>query len=278
MAYEDTSIVLKPSVGAFDGPASLVWFQLPSILSRRLLATLAVRADQFDSPFHQPLSQGIRVRRAIINQSFRKSRQHAMCEHRFDQADFSRAGAVDREGERNSFAVHHRHDFRALATLGFPYAIAPFFALANIPSARAVFQSSSPSPSNSRKQRCHAFWKTPDFPQACNLRQQVGYDGNDSGKSFHRAPDRRTQMIPSRHGFGGIRGRPPTRVGGSQGNKSSITDHCSSVSSVCGSILDAVSYRRVDGHHTNVNCMIRVSFQPDLHAIPLPVRTLSPKF
>jgi hypothetical protein len=85
-------------------------------------------------------------------------------------------------------------------------------------------------------------------------------------------------MIPSRHRLAGIRGRPPDRVGGSQGNKSSITDHCSSVSSVRGSILDAVSYRRVDGHHTYVNCMIRASFLPDLNAIPLPLRTLSPMF
>lgn len=278
MTYEDTSIVLEPCVGAFHRPASFVRFQLATVLSWRFRSILAVGANQFDAPFFQPLSQWIRVCGEIVNQSLWESCQHAVREQRFDQTDFCRAGAVDREGERNPFAVHHSHDLCPLTTLGFSHAIAPFFALANIPSARAVFQSISPSPSSSRRHRSQAFWKTPDFDHVCNLRQQVGYDGNDSGKSFHRAPDRRTQMIPSRHGFGGIRGRPPTRVGGSQGNKSSITDHCSSVSSVFGSILDAVSYRRVDGHHTNVNCMIRASFLPDLNAIPLPVRTLSPTF
>lgn len=197
-----------------------------------------------------------------------------MLKHRFDQTDFSRAGAVDRKGERNPLAVHHRHDLGTLAALRIPYAAAPFFALANIPSARAVFQSSSPNPSNSRRHRCQAFWKTPDFDHVCNLRQHVGYDGNDFGKSFHRAPDRSTHTIPSKQGLGGTWGRPPARVGAVQGNKSSITDHCSSVSSVGGSILDAMSYRRVDGHHTNVNCMIRVSFQPDLNATPLPVCTV----
>ena len=278
MTYEDTSIVLQPRVGAFDGPASFVRFQLATVLSRRLLSTLAVGADQFDSPFFQTLSQRIGVRRAIVNQSFRESRQHAMCEHRFDQADFSGIGAVDREGERNPVAVHHRHDLCPFTTLGFSHAIAPFFALANIPSARAVFQSSSPSPSSSRKQRSQAFWKTPDFDHVCNLRQHVGYDGKDSGKSFHRAPERSTHTIPSRQGLGGTHGRPPARLGPVHGNKSSITDHCSSVSSVFGSILDAMSYRRVDGHHTNVNCMIWASFRPNLNATPLPLRTLTLMF
>jgi hypothetical protein len=278
MTDEDPSKVLKPRIGAFYRPSTFVRLQLSPVLSRWLLSSFAVRANQLNSSRLQSFSQRIRICRTIIDQSVRQSCEHSMRQHRFNQADFGRTGTIDRSSQGSSVAVNHGHHLCPFAALGFSYAIAPFFALVNIPSARAVFQSSSPSPSNSRKQRCQAFWKTPDLDHICNLRQQVGYDGNDFGKSFHRAPDRSTHKIPSRQGLGGTHGRPPARVGAVHGNKSSITDHCSSVSSVFGSILDAVPYRRVDGHHTNVNCMIRVSFQPDINATPLPLRTLSPMF
>jgi hypothetical protein len=63
-------------------------------------------------------------------------------------------------------------------------------------------------------------------------------EGKCLGRSFQRAPLRRIQRTPSTQGRVGARGRPPLAEGAGSGNRSLIKNHCSSVSSGWGSILD----------------------------------------
>ncbi len=79
-------------------------------------------------------------------------------------------------------------------------------------------------------------------------RQQVPYDGNREGKSFQRAPLRSTHKIPSKHALALALGRPPCEPGGRSEKRPPISDHCSSASSGCrslvsDSLLDPASMR-----------------------------------
>jgi hypothetical protein len=94
----------------------------------------------------------------------------------------------------------------------------------------------------------------------------VQYEGKRSGKSFHGEPVRRIQMIPSRHGRGATRGRPPV---GRSTNRGLIKVHCSSVSSGCGTVLAPVVLRPRLGHHSREIVMRWSPFNRPRHAIRL---------
>ncbi len=104
---------------------------------------------------------------------------------------------TDAHGDRKTRAVRHRHQLRTFARLSFANATTPFLALANAPSMKhsstSIFPLSYRSWANvldifdnvlSSTQRRHRLW-------------QVWYDGNRSGQSLHRAPERNIHTIPS---------------------------------------------------------------------------------
>ena len=63
-------------------------------------------------------------------------------------------------------------------------------------------------------------------------RWQVWYEGNRSGKSFQRAPERKIHKIPFSTARSSQRGRPrPSSRGCTVGSSGSIKAHCSSCSS-----------------------------------------------
>ena len=166
---------------------------------------------------------------------------------RFQQRYFRRRGRRQAASERNTLAVHHHHPLRTLPTFGLADARAPLFAGAKLPSAKVSSQFSRPwasnSPINTRHTRCQTPWSS----HCCNRRQQVLYEGYRSGKSFHRAPDRNTQRMPSKTCRLSIGLGPPLGDALILGNNGSILRHCSSVSSV-GSLAMCDSFRQPRNH------------------------------
>jgi hypothetical protein len=135
------------------------------------------------------------------------------------------------DSERHTLAVCHHHKLCTLSAFGLSDLGTPFFAGANVPSANTSCQSSWPSSSSSDKNARQIDSHTPASSHSRNRRQHVVADGYSRGRSFHRAPLRNTQRIPSITSRSSIRRRPPRGDGCSLGNNRSIFNHCASVSS-----------------------------------------------
>src|SRR5262249_33302471 len=73
--------------------------------------------------------------------------------------------------------------------------------------------------------------QTPCSSQSFSRRQQMLGEGYCRGRSFHRAPERSTHKMPSKHLRSSARLRPPAGDGFTFGDSGWIFIHCSSVSS-----------------------------------------------
>lgn len=72
----------------------------------------------------------------------------------------------------------------------------------------------------------------PSVVHSTNRRQQVGYEGNQGGRFFHRAPLSSTQSTPSRQARASARGQPSLGLGLGALKRTLTIAHCSSLS--CG--------------------------------------------
>jgi hypothetical protein len=135
--------------------------------------------------------------------------------------------------QRNTLAVCHHHKLRTLSAFGLTDACAPFFAGENVPSAKVSYQRKRRLMSSSARSARHAFSQTPSSSHRFNRRQQVLGEGNRLGRSFHRAPLRNTQRMPSNTGRLGIGVRPPLGESFGSDNNGAIFAHCRSVNSDC---------------------------------------------
>jgi hypothetical protein len=136
------------------------------------------------------------------------------------------------DGERKTRAICHRHELRTFAPLGLSHSESPFLATTNVPSIKHSDKSKSPRSLRSCARASSTRRSVPSLTHCWNLRWQVWYGGNLSGKSCQRAPLRSIQSTPfitSRVSFHDLP-RPSSRRGNS-GIKGSISAHCSSVSS-----------------------------------------------
>jgi hypothetical protein len=248
----------QPTDRAFDCPAPFVAPKRTSILGRRFDAVVAVWTDQFGSTAGQACAERVAVGRAVVEQSRQTTTNHSFLQKWLDQSNFVGAGTDNIDAERQASSVNEHHDLRAFTAFCLADAQSPFFAGENVPSAITSSQRMRPKLSSLRSRRAQTFWNTPDFVHSSRRRQQVAGDGKCFGKSFQRAPLLNTQTIPSRHGRGGTRGRPPAGDGGSSVNKSATKSHCSSVICDRRSVVDAVFHRPRRGHQDSVRTM-RVS-------------------
>jgi hypothetical protein len=262
VARDQATKVLQPSDRSLDLISSAVTPDFPTVLRRALHTASTMRTDKFNPTRRQPLTQRIAVGGFVVNQTLRLAMRDAAINQPFDQIHFRNVGRFRVDSQRQTFAVDEQHDLRSLAALGVTNLGAPFFAGENVPSAIASSQLIFPRSSSCFKSRDQATAKTPDSVHCLNRRQHVVKEGNNFGKSFHRAPLRSSHRMPSRQARGGMRGRPPKRVGGFQGKRSSIRFHCSSVNCAFGSVLDAIWNRRIDGHHMNVNLITQGLLSP----------------
>jgi hypothetical protein len=139
-------------------------------------------------------------------------------------------GNVD--GERKTSAVCHCHDFAPFTTFGAAHIESPFLAATNVPSIKHSARSSLPLTRRSSAKASRTLRRTPDLTQLWNLRWQVWYGGNLSGRSCQRAPVRKIQRIPLRTSRLSLHGLPrPSSRRGFSGISGEITAHCSSVNS-----------------------------------------------
>jgi hypothetical protein len=221
---------LEPTDGAFNDPPLAVPTQWAAILSGRPSAASAMGTDQFDAVSGQTLSQRIAICGAVIDESSGDEGGDGLIEQRLDESNFRGARAVDVDRQRQAGTVDQKHELSALAPLRGTNQIAPFFAGANVPSAKPCSQSISPRRSSCSSNRRQAWSHTPLLDHSTKRLQQVTYEGNDRGKSFQRAPLRSTHRIPSRHRRALHLGRPPRGSDARIGKQSEISSHCSSVS------------------------------------------------
>ena len=239
IAGDQSAEATQPSDRALNAVAPFVAPKLAPILSLGFFPILAMRTNQVNAPFGQTISQGIRVGRPIINQSRKPTAwtTRAVTRHRnlrqqwLNQGYFVRRRRGKFDSQRHTLAVCHHHKLRTLSAFGFSDQGPPFLAPAKVPSANTSCQSSWPWASNWPKKARQALSHTSASCHSCSRRQQVLKEGYSRGRSFQRAPLRKTHKIPSNTARSGRRLRPPLGERGGLGNKGSILAHWASVTS-----------------------------------------------
>jgi hypothetical protein len=240
VTHDQPPKALKPADGAFDFVASAVAAKPSRVLRARFHAVVPMRTDQLNAAFQKSRSQGIAVSRGIVQKVFGQTMKPTLLKQWLHQRDFVRAGTGDLSAPRQSAGVAQKQDASTFAAPRFADAWSPLFAGQNVPSPMDSVVFRTPARSSRHNSRDQAFAQAPQPVQSRWRRQQVLGEGKCSGRSFQRAPVLSTQLTPSKQARDVAGGRPPfgDRLG--SGNKSAISDHCSSVSSTVGSVLDPV--------------------------------------
>ena len=230
MPHDQSPELTEPRDGSLDDPASTIASQLSTVLSRFATTPAAMRTNQFQAFVAERGSQSIAVVGSIGNQNRMTLGAHSLLDDTRRQLYFRRRRGVDGTCQRYSLAIRHHHPLCTFSTLGFSDVGAPFFAGAKLPSMNSSSQSIRPCSSSSSMKACHIVVKTPASSHSTSRRQHVLGDGNDSGRSFHRAPLRSTQRIASKQARSQALGRPPRRLGAGVGMKGLTLSHCRSLS------------------------------------------------
>jgi len=231
----------KPSVGAFDLPASFVASQFPAILVFPHLVVLPTGSDQFDAALFPSFPQWIGVIPTVCDYPLGLLSRPAFRPGNVDfvergvrKRNFCRRGTLQPKSQRNTLTVSQYHPLRAFTPLGFTDCIAPFLAGAKLLSRKASSHFSKPRSSKASNNVRQALSQTPFSSHCFNRRQHVDGEGYSSGRKRHAAPLCSIHRMPSkqlRFGAGG-RPRPSLRRIGS-GNSGPINAHCSSIKSFC---------------------------------------------
>ena len=263
-----SSEVLQPGKSTLNLPSTPVTPQFATILIFLGLIVFTVGTDQFNAAFQQPFAKRITVVPLIRYDADRIlpwptttfSRHRNLLNSGFQQFYFTRRGRIKMSTDRDSLAIDHHHPLCTLPAFGLSNAWAPFFAEAKLPSAKVSSQSNWPCWSSSDRNLRHILSQTPCSSHCCNLRQQVLADGYRSGKSFHLAPLRKTQIIPSNTSLLSLGFRPPLGEGLGFGSKGSSLIHCSSVTTsfslaIKSSFLDQTKTRPNSFRGASLNCI-----------------------
>src|ERR1700744_6037625 len=230
--------VPQPRERPFHLPPTPITQQFPTILRLWLHPIGTVRADQLNPFVLEPLAKGVRIGRTIINQTrhpFPRTpnafpRHRHLLQRCLYQRHFPRRRRVEVGCQRNSLAACHHHPLCTLSAFGLSDAQSPFFAGANLPSAKHSPQSRRCRASSSPSRPRHALSHTPASSHSSRRRLQVEDDGYSLVRSFQRAPERRTQRMPSKHWRLEAAGRPPLEDFLAAGSSGAILIHCSSLS------------------------------------------------
>lgn len=231
--------VLEPGVYTLYLPAPLVTSQRSSVLG--LLPVVAVWRNQYNSSrLKEHGVVPVAVVGLVTDQHAGVVGQCHAIQRSLDQRYFMRRGAVDVGCDRKTMAVCDNHDLGTLSALGLADLVAPFFALANVPSMKASSTLSLPRAAMSSA-RAFMIWSiTPCRVQFWNQRCTVWKGGYLAGRSVQGAPVRRIQRMAQRTGRGDDGGRPfPSARRGFIGIKGSIRAHCALVRSMPNSSANA---------------------------------------
>ena len=216
-------VIPEPSTGAFDFQATSVTPKRSSILKLYSFVPSG-RSRKLNTPFFQPCSKCVRIVSFVTHQMFGGFAKLIDC--LFYKRYLMWTGRGKGHSQRNTSAICHHHELGTLPPLGFPDFWAPFFANTKVPSMKHSLQSIWPRLSSFRMKVRQIFSQTPCSSHSFNRLQQVLELGYFSGKSFHLAPVRRIQRMPSITNRLFFQGRPLLFSFGSNGP---ISFHCFSV-------------------------------------------------
>lgn len=229
--------VLQPCKSTLNHPSTLVSTQFTAILILLFLIITPIRAYQLNATLGQSLTKRVAVIASVSNYPFRLFSWSAttisghcnLINSRLQQLYLTRRGRIEISTDRDSAAIDHHHPLRTFSAFGLSNTRAPFLAEAKLPSAKVSSHSSWLCSSSCDRNLRHISSQTPCCSHSCNLRQQVLDDGYQFGKSFHLAPLRSTQIIPSNTSLLPTGFRPPFGDCLYLGNSGSSFFHCSSV-------------------------------------------------
>ena len=232
-----SAIVTEPGIGPFDFPAPFVAAQLASVRKRLFAFVNTVRNNQLNTPSFQPSPQRVAVVPHIGDNPHRltprataPARHFYLRQGRFRQSAFVGRGRRQECSQRNTLAIDQYHPARALAAPAVADGRAPFFAGAKLPSINVSCQFSRCRWSNRESNWRQAASRAPLSSHRRSRRQQVTPLGYWGGKSRQRAPERKTQRIPSKQDRSLAGGRPVLlRLGRPLRNSGSIFFHWPSV-------------------------------------------------
>lgn len=195
----DSSEVVKPSKQAFYLPSSPVSPQRAAILGRVGSPPVhPVRGNQFNATgLFQSSIQRVAVISLIPYQSLWVPARKTMMQGLVNQGHFMRRSASNPQCDRKTMALRNCHDLGPFASLCLTNSSAPFFALEKEPSINVSLRSIPPRVCISATMARRRFFRVPSLIHSPNRRWQVWYAGNSPGKSFHRAPVRNIQRMPS---------------------------------------------------------------------------------
>jgi len=231
-ADEEAAVVAKPGDRTLHLPASFVPAERTPILMFPFPSG-QVWGDQIDSSLFKPKPKRERIVTPITDEPLRvlpRASGSGMAysdrgERLGREGDLTRASAMEGNSQRNTLAVCQYHKFRSFALSGLADVETPFFAGAKVASMKHSLHWIRPRWLSSVRKVRHIFSQTPSSSQSLSRRQQVLGLGYSSGRSCHRAPERKIQRIPSRTLRLSAQARPRLRRRGSSGL---IFSHCRS--------------------------------------------------
>jgi hypothetical protein len=232
VSHDNSSVILYPGKEPFNLPSAFVTTEFSAILRFRLFSITLMRRDQLDPALRQFFIERVGIISFIADQLFGHLLDQPMFDCCANKSDFMRRSIRRVNGERKTRAICHCHELRTLAPLGLSNPEAPFLAETNVPSIKHSERSNLPRLCKSSAKASRMRRKVPSLTQSWNLRWQVWYGGNRSGKSAHGAPVRNIHKMPlitsrlSRQGLP----LPSVRRGISPSN-GPIIFHCSSLNS-----------------------------------------------
>ena len=221
---DKASVISEPGNRAFDFPPAFVTPKRTAILGFWFPTIASMRDHKLNALFFKFTAKLVRIISFVTNQmlGFLANFFKGLVRKFY----LRRTGSVNGHSQRNTFAVCQYHELRALATLGFPDFWAPFFAETKLPSMKHSPHWICPFLSkvsiNLRQILSHVPFSSQSFKR---LQQVLGL-GYRSGKSFHLAPVRRIQRMPSSVSRFFFHGLPLLLSFGSNG---STYFHCFSV-------------------------------------------------
>ncbi len=223
--------VLQPRKQPLDFPSPFVTAQFSSVLRFRLFAIRFVRRNQLNIKLFQLFIKRIRVICFVADYLSWTFIGEAFGNSSPDEPHFMRRSTCRVNGERKTKAVCHCHDLRTFAPLGLSNSKAPFLADTNVPSIKVSDKSSLPRSSKSWANVSNTWRNLPSLTHAWKRRWQVWYGGNRSGKSCHRAPERKIHSTPFKTSRAERGGLPRVCTISAFSNNGAIKAHCSSVNS-----------------------------------------------
>ena len=241
---DKTPVISEPGNRALDFPTTFVTARGTSILGLGFLAIPSMRHHKLNTLFCKFVAKFVRIISFVTNQmlGFLANLFKSLVR----KFHLRRTGRVNGHSQRNTFAVCQYHELRALATLGFPDFWAPFFADTKLPSMKHSPHWIWPFLSKASINFRQIFSHVPSSSQSFKRLQQVLGLGYRSGKSFHLAPVRNIQRMPSSVSRFLFHGLPLLLSFGSNG---STCSHCFSVRYTARLIGLVPSYEPFIGNH-----------------------------